>query len=333
MTVTDVTPAQTEKPRPHFDPEQYRMTVGEHLEELRRRLVWASGGFFVVLVGCLIFGQRVMTAFCAPLFETLLEKNLNPQLYYTELSQPFVVFIQISLISAAAISAPWALYQFWLFVAAGLYPHERKLITRYTPLSLALLIGGMLFVYFLVLPWTIQFFIDFGSNVPMPSMVTRDQHFVDVPTTGPGALPVLPILDGDPRNPPEGAQWFNSNENRIKMFIHGQYRVQPFGSNNLLAPHFTLPDYIDLVLGMLVTFGLSFQLPLVVMALGKAGIVDTATLRASRRYVYFAMAILAAVITPGDVITATVALMVPLILLYELGIWLARTTPTVRDPS
>src|SRR5262245_52496948 len=75
------------EPRSHshaFDPEQYRMTVGEHLEELRRRLILGLAGFAVVLVFCLIFGQRVMTAFCAPLFESMLQRNLNPQLYYTE---------------------------------------------------------------------------------------------------------------------------------------------------------------------------------------------------------------------------------------------------------
>jgi sec-independent protein translocase protein TatC len=59
------------------------------------------------------------------------------------------------------------------------------------------------------------------------------------------------------------------------------------------------------------------------MTLAKVGIVEIQTLRESRRVVYFIMVIVAAVITPGDVITATVALLGPLILLYELGIWLA----------
>jgi sec-independent protein translocase protein TatC len=323
MTATDAPTAPH-----HFDPEQYRMTVGEHLEELRRRLILALAGFGLVMILCLVFGQRVMTAFCAPLFETMLSRNLNPQLYYTELAQPFVVFIEISLISAAALSAPWIVWQFWQFVAAGLYPHERKLVTRYAPLSLALLIGGMLFVYFLVLPWSIQFFLDFGSGVPMPSQLVRSHHTVAVPTTGPSALPRMMIIKGDPVDPPEGAYWYNTDEGRLKMFIHGDYRVLFFGSANLLAPHITLPDYIDLVLGMLITFGLSFQLPLVVMALGKSGIVEFDTLKTFRRYVYFGIAVLAAVITPGDVITATVLLMVPLIGLYELGVWLARPAKT-----
>ena len=63
---------------------------------------------------------------------------------------------------------------------------------------------------------------------------------------------------------------------------------------------------------------------LVVLALERIGIADVAALKAGRRYVYFVLVIIAAVITPGDVITATVALLVPLILLYELGIWLSQ---------
>ena len=73
---------------------------------------------------------------------------------------------------------------------------------------------------------------------------------------------------------------------------------------------------------MLLIFGLAFQLPLVVLALLRVGIIDLQMARSARRIVYFVMTILAAVITPGDVITATLALLVPLCLLYELGIFL-----------
>ena len=117
------------------------------------------------------------------------------------------------------------------------------------------------------------------------------------------------------------------------MMVGGKPRVIPFGPEKLLAPHITLPDYIDLVVGMLITFALAFQLPLVVLALLRIGIIELETAKAARKYVYFAMVIIAAVITPGDVITATVALLVPLCLLYELGIFLhvmagRRTTQT-----
>jgi sec-independent protein translocase protein TatC len=108
------------------------------------------------------------------------------------------------------------------------------------------------------------------------------------------------------------------------MFFHeNSLRILPFNADTLLGQEYKLSHYMDLVVMMLITFGLSFQLPLVVLSLERIGIFDVATLKAGRRYVYFAMVIAAAVITPGDVITATIALMFPLIGLYELGIWLA----------
>lgn len=322
--------SQSPRAAESFDPDEYRMTIGEHLEELRWRMLLGLAGFAVVLAVCLVFGTRVTTAFCAPLYETLQSRNLSPQLYVTQLGDSFMVFIKISLVSAAAIAAPWILYQLWLFVAAGLYPHERRWVTRYLPLSIGLLVGGMLFVYFLVLPWTIQFFIDFGSAIPLPDTSVK------VPATRPAdgaALVQIPEFDGDPVTPADRMIWINRLEGRLKVSLHGQVRVIPFGPQNLVAPLITLPDYISLVILMLITFGLSFQLPLVVMALARIGIVEIAALRSGRRYVYFGMAIVAAVITPGDVITATIALMVPLCLLYELGIWLAQWGKTETRPG
>lgn len=301
-----------------IDPQNYRMTIGEHLEELRRRLILALIGFVVVFAVCLFFGQDVMTAFCAPLIRVLHEYDINPQIYFTQVSDAFMVFIKISLISAAAIAGPWILFQLWLFVAAGLYPNERKYVTRYLPLSMGLLIGGMLFVYFLVLPWTLQFFLAFSIQIPLPR---EHSPAATMPATMQPAL--LTAITGDPPQPLENQIWINSLEGRLKLFINGAVRVIPFGPQNLTAPMLTLPDYIDMVVAMLLTFGLCFQLPLVVLALIRIGVVELTAMKQSRRYVYFAMAILAAVITPGDVITATLALMVPLILLYELGIVLA----------
>ena len=100
-------------------------------------------------------------------------------------------------------------------------------------------------------------------------------------------------------------------------------RVLPFGPSNLLAPHISLPDYIDLVVDTLLSFGLCFQLPLVVLAVVRIGIVNIETFKRSRRYVYFGISILAAAMPPGDMVTAMIALMLPLILLFELGIFLA----------
>jgi sec-independent protein translocase protein TatC len=311
-------PAQSD-----FDPNQYQMSIGDHLEELRRRIILGLAGVIFVAVFCLIFGQRLVAIFCRPLFDALQKSDLNPQIFTEQLADGFMVYIKISLIVAAAIASPWVIYQLWQFVSSGLYPHERRAVTRYIPLSIALLICGMLFVYFLVLPWSLQFFIRFTVGIPVPPLSRLTTSVQE--TTQPS---FVQTVSGDPNSPTEGQIWFDASQNRLKMFSGGKIRVIPFGSDSLLTTHFTLPDYIDLVLQLLLTFGLAFQLPLVVMALARLGIVDIATLKSWRRYVYFALCVIAAALAPGDVVTATIALMIPLVLLYELGLFLAQLNPS-----
>jgi sec-independent protein translocase protein TatC len=305
-------------PNPGFDPDSYRMTMGEHLEELRKRLIIALSGMCVAAVVCFFYGDQVFSYFCRPLIHELQRQDLNPQIFYSELGEPFMVYIKVSLVCAALLSAPWMLYQIWQFVAAGLYPNERRYITKYIPLSIALLISGIVFVYFIVLPFTIRFFLVFGDGVQL-----SNKSEIHLATTVP-TLPIAPLLDGDPPHPLPGQFWFNSIDGRLKFFLKaGDQRVILFGPSNLLSPHISLPEYIDLVLTTMLTFALCFQLPLVVLTLTKIGIVDVASLRKARRYVYFGLSVLAATMTPGDVVTAMLALMAPLILLYELGIFLS----------
>ncbi len=315
--MSDADPSNSEPPL--FDPDSFRMSIGEHLEELRRRLILALVGFVVIAAVCLWFGKDLLSLFCAPLVHALQGYDLSPQLHSGQLPDVFMSTIELSLICAGLLSSPWILYQLWQFVAAGLYPQERKYITKFVPLSVGLLVTGMLFVYFLVLPWTVQFFISWATDVQLPSGTTS------LVTTRPSDPPPSRIdeIAGDPANPVSGQVWFNTEQRQLKLFIGGQKKVIPFGAENLIATEYNLPEYIDLVIGMLITFGLSFQMPLVVMALARVGIVSIQALRSFRRYVYFFMGIIAAAITPGDVITATIALLIPLCLLYELGIWLA----------
>ncbi len=321
---------------PGFDPDEYRMTVGEHLEELRIRMIRGLLGFAVAAIVCLIYGKQVINLFCRPLTDALQKYNLPPQLASDQVPDVFMAYMEISLITAAAIAGPWMLYQLWQFVAAGLYPQERKYITRYIPLSIGLLIGGMGFVYFLVLPWTLEFFIAFSISVPLDAGRVAPPPALEPATTQTvtalGPRTQVQVVQGDPADLSPGRIWYDATLKRMKIYLGDEVRSIPFYSENLIATQYRLPDYIDLVLGMLLTFGLSFQLPLVVLALVRIGILEIAQLKAWRKYVYFAMVVLAAAITPGDVITATVALMIPLCLLYELGIFLAGMGRGEGDP-
>jgi sec-independent protein translocase protein TatC len=309
------TPGKAPDPRPGFDPESYRMTIGDHLEELRKRLMLALLGFVIVTFICMCFGKKVVYFFCLPLARALDAHHLNPQIYFNGVEEAFAVYIRISLITGAAIAGPWALYQIWQFVAAGLYPHERKYVTRYIPLSITLLITGMVFMYTFVLPITLSFFLmfDIGLELPRPisgSLPAATQPFI------------VPVLAEDPPHPLPYQLWFDASHGNLKFFVGDTLRVIPFGANTLTTPMITLANYIDMVVNLLLSFGIAFQMPLVVMILARIGIVDIATLKKMRKYVYFGMSIVAAFIIP-DVVTGMLALMVPLIGLYEFGIILA----------
>jgi sec-independent protein translocase protein TatC len=304
-----------------FNPDDYQMSIGDHLEELRRRIILGIVGLVPAALVCLLWGRWILGFLCRPLLRSLQRYDINPQLSSLQISDAFMVYMKVSMIAALCIAGPWIIYQLWLFISAGLYPSERKYVTKYIPLSIALLFCGIAFVYYVVLPFSLQFFIGFTADFPLqlPALVTPTHTPV---TTQPSTF--VQAIAGDPIAPKDFQIWFDTSQHRLKLFIGGQARVIPFGPDNLLATSFTLPDYLDLVLQLMLTFGLAFQLPIVVMALARIGIVEVDTLKKWRRYVYLGLSMLAAALAPGDVVTATIALLIPLVMLYELGIWMAK---------
>ena len=316
---TQTEPTTDEKHSP-FDPDEFRMTIGEHLEELRKRLIYGLGGFAIFLIGFMVpwVGTRVVMIFCIPLLKALAAHQLPPQLHAIGISEGFMTYLEICVISALVFAGPWLIYQLWLFIAAGLYPSERKTITKYIPLSILLLLSGVLFVYFAVLPLTLNFFLTFNGEFPLPKFLNHGEK-VD----NPGNLPRFAPLNGDPKDPANGTFWFNVPEHRLKIQINDEILVIPVNGTSMLASTITLDDYINFVLMFMLVFAVAFQLPLVLLALVRVGIVEVSFLRKQRRLVYFIMAIVSAVIAPGDVVMSMIALLIPLMFLYEFGIWLA----------
>jgi Sec-independent protein secretion pathway component TatC len=300
------------------DPEDYRMTIGEHLEELRKRLFLGVGGFMIAFIVSMIFGEQVLYFLCKPLFIALARNGYSTHIHALEAAEPFMTYIKAAMISAGTLAGPWIIYQLWLFIAAGLYPKERKYVTKYLPLSITLFLIGVVFLYLYVLPLMLQFFIGFQIG-PLPK-IGSDMNIHPNATTQPLIIPILP---SDPAKPLPGQLWLDAITGMVKICIAPDtIRVIDYGSPSAITPTITLASYFDMVIGMLLAFGLAFQLPLVVLALVRIGIVEIVTLKKMRRIVIFVLSIVAAVIVP-DVVTGMVALLLPLILLYEFGILLA----------
>src|SRR3989440_8071747 len=122
-----------------FNPDDFRMTVGEHLEDLRRRLIYALVGFVIATCFCLFYGRSVIIpVFTRPLTATLAKYGLSTQLHSDEVPDVFTTYLQICFICGTAIASPWIVYQFWQFVAAGPAPPEPEYLTRHVPPSVPL---------------------------------------------------------------------------------------------------------------------------------------------------------------------------------------------------
>ena len=76
--------------------------------------------------------------------------------------EAFMMYIKVALVSGIILASPWIFYQLWLFVAAGLYPHERRYVHVYLPLSIGLFLGGVLFCFFMALPLLLDFLLGYN---------------------------------------------------------------------------------------------------------------------------------------------------------------------------
>ncbi|MBU4345190.1 MAG: twin-arginine translocase subunit TatC [Proteobacteria bacterium] len=140
-----------------------------HLEELRKRLVAcfiAIGIGFVVSYG---FKEKLFDILSHPLISVM---GADEKLIFTGLPEAFFTYLKVAFLSGFMLAAPVVLYQFWMFVAPGLYQKERRFLVPIVFLSSVFFVGGALFGYFIVFPFGFKFFLGFASETikPLPSM-------------------------------------------------------------------------------------------------------------------------------------------------------------------
>ncbi|PIP40755.1 MAG: twin-arginine translocase subunit TatC [Desulfobacterales bacterium CG23_combo_of_CG06-09_8_20_14_all_51_8] len=223
-----------------------------HLEELRTRLIRC---FVAVGIGFLIsygFKERLFAILTRPLIQVM---NEGETLIFTGVSEAFFTFLKVSFLAGILLAIPVIMFEFWMFVAPGLYKNERRIMMPIIIISSFFFIGGALFGYFIVFPFGFQFFLGFATETlrPMPSM----------------------------------------------------------------------KEYLSFSAKLLLAFGFVFELPIIITFLARIGLVSVDFLKKNRKYAVLIIFIVAAIITPPDVVTQ-VMLAVPLMLLYEISIIGAR---------
>ncbi len=140
-----------------------------HLEELRNRLIIS---FIAVAIGFVIsyfFKERLFDILVTPLKDVMGEGDT---LVYTGLPEAFFTYLKVAFLSGLIVASPVIIYQFWVFVAPGLYSKEKRLLLPIIFLSSLFFIGGSLFGYFVVFPYGFQFFLGFATETirPLPAM-------------------------------------------------------------------------------------------------------------------------------------------------------------------
>ncbi|TPJ39350.1 twin-arginine translocase subunit TatC [Mesorhizobium sp. B2-5-13] len=236
----------------------------EHLIELRRRLIWSLGGFFVAFLVCFFFAKRLFNILVVPFKWATKWAGLDPhkvELIYTAPQEFFFTQVKLAMFGGMVIAFPLIATQIYKFIAPGLYKNERNAFLPFLIASPILFLMGASLVYFFFTPMVMWFFL------AMQQVGTDDQVQISL----------LPKVS----------------------------------------------EYLSLIMTLIFSFGLVFQLPVVTSLMTRVGMLSSKALAEKRKWAIVIAFIVAAVLTPPDPMSQ-IGLAIPTILLYEVSIWAAR---------
>ena len=165
------------------------MSLMEHLDELRRRIVHSVLYLLAGFIIAWIFRNPFVSFIQAPL------NRIGKSLVFTHPMDPLNLQLQVSLVGGAILASPFILFQVWLFIAPGLYQKERRFVIPFMSATVALFLGGAAFGYYYVLPGALKILIvDFGHNfTPMVTIEDYSSFFLSI-ILGLGVSFEMPIL-------------------------------------------------------------------------------------------------------------------------------------------
>lgn len=232
------------------------MNLIDHLQELRKRLMWVIIFFILALVVGFIFADSLIDYF----------KNLTDLEWNVfKLTDALMIYLKFAFLIGMALTMPFALFQAWRFVAPGLTKKEKRLTIWFIPSAFLLFIVGISFAYFITFPMIVDFLAKFSQRLDVQ---------------------------------------------------------QTYG----------ISEYFTLMFNMIIPFGLFFELPIIVVFLTRIGLLKPELLIRFRKAAYLVLVILAASITPPDLVSE-ILVSIPLILLYEFSIWLSKLAAKRRKKA
>jgi sec-independent protein translocase protein TatC len=220
-----------------------------HLEELRDRLIKSLLALAVTTLFSFLFTNDILRLLIAPM------GNLQP--IFLRPTEMFVTYVKVALLSGVALAMPVIIYQFARFVIPALEtPQERRYFFIAIPGGTIAFIAGLLFAYFVLLPFAVKYLLTFGGDIAR-------------------------------------AQW-------------------------------TIGEYISFVTTLLFWMGVVFEIPLIIFFLTKLRIVSPRFLAQNRKFAVLAAFMIGAIITPTPDPFNQTLVALPLVALYEVGIWLSK---------
>ena len=253
------------------DIEASKAPLLDHLIELRSRLMWALGGFFVAFLVCFFFAKALFNLLVIPFKWAVGWAGIGDgrvELIYTAPQEFFFTQIKLAMFGGMVIAFPLIAAQVYKFVAPGLYKNERGAFLPFLIASPILFLIGAALVYFFFTPMVMWFFLAMQQ-------------------TGEG----------------------------------GEVQIS-------LLPK--VSEYLSLIMTLIFSFGLVFQLPVVTTLMARVGLLSSAALVDKRKWAIVIAFVVAAILTPPDPISQ-IGLAVPTILLYEISIWAARMFERQRE--
>lgn len=224
-----------------------------HLEELRKRLLIAIGCFFSLAVLAYFFSGQLIDFLVAPL-----RRQQDAHLIFQTPYEAFLIHVKVAAVAGLLGSLPVLFWQFWIFVAPGLYDKEKKIFLPLIVVCSGLFLTGSAFAYYWVIPFGLNFLLSFQTES--------------------------------------------------------------------LRPFIGIAPYFSFLLGMLLAFGLLFDFPVVMLGLIRLGVLRAEAVAKARRIVVVLIFIAAAILTPSPDPVSQLLLALPLIVLFEISLVIARTT-------
>lgn len=170
------------------------MSFLEHLEELRRRVIYSllsvAAGFGVAWY----FAERIFELMQRPIVEALRNHKMDEKLVYLNPTEPFNLYLKVGLVAGLFLASPLVLYQVWLFISPGLYRREKRYVLPFLVFTVGLFLAGGYFGYRLVYPAALDFLLGYGEQFrPMITVGEYTDLFLTV-ILGLGLVFEMPVL-------------------------------------------------------------------------------------------------------------------------------------------